>query len=127
VPRLIVPAGLPLSKTAVSCAKGKLFTAVGPLEVVAHAVAFQFCDPPDPFQYTVLAAGNVIPLLPPQSPPRVGEIGAAAPAIVMSRKSQLVADTAAQVRVRVAPIVLERTKPRAIADEPAQVKVPLTV
>lgn len=68
-----------------------------------------------------------MPLLPPQSPPRVGEMGAAAPAMVMSWKSQSVADTAAQVRVRVVPIVSERTKPRAIADEPAQVKVPLTV
>ena len=54
-------------------------------------------------------------------------MGAAAPAMVMSRKSQSVADTAAQVMVRDVPIVPERTKPRAIADEPAQVNVPLTV
>ena len=57
----------------------------------------------------------------------MGEIGAAAPAIVMSRKSQSSADTAAAVIVRVVPMVFERTKPRAVADEPAQVKVPLTV
>lgn len=68
-----------------------------------------------------------MPLLPPQSPPRVGEIGAAAPAIVMSRKSQSFADTAAAVIVRDVPIALERTNPRWLADEPAQVKVPLTV
>ena len=63
-------------------------------------------DPVPPRQYTVLAAGNVIPLLPLQSPKRVPLTGAAAPAIVMSRKSMSVSDaTAAQVNVRVVPMV----------------------
>lgn len=47
--------------------------------------------------------------------------------MVMSRKSQSLADTAAAVMVRVVPMGLERTKPRWLTDKPAQVKVPLTV
>lgn len=43
---VIVPVTLPvLSNTAVSCAKGKLFTAGDPPDNVAHAVADQFCAP----------------------------------------------------------------------------------
>ena len=80
-----------LSITAVSCAKGKLFNKPPPPELDAHAVEFQVVSVPT--RYTVLDAGNVIPLLPPQFPARRGEIGAATPAMVMSRKSQLFADT----------------------------------
>lgn len=43
---VIVPVTDPvLSKTAVSCANGKLFTAGAPPEDVAHPVADQFCAP----------------------------------------------------------------------------------
>ena len=92
----------------------------------AHAVALQFCAPAR-FQYTVLAAGNVIPELPPQSPARVGDAPDAVPARVMSRKSQSVAEMALTVSVRGVPMELERKKMRRIADAPAQVSVPLIV
>ena len=79
-------------------------------------------------QYTVLAAGNVIPELPLASPNRVPLAGAAAPAIVMSRKSASVADTAAQVRVLVVPSVSEARKVRYADAVPALiVRVPLMV
>ena len=75
-----------------------------------------------------MAAVNVMPLLPLQSPIRVPEAGAAAPAMVMSRKSTSVIDTAAAVMVRVVPMVLLRTKCRLVASVPAEkVSVPVTV
>jgi hypothetical protein len=120
-------AGLADPNTAVSCANGKLFAAGVPPKLVAHAVADQLLLPAR-FQYTVLAAGNVIPLLPLQSPNLVPDAGAAAPAMVMSRKSASVAEKAAQVSVRVVPIVSERTKCRIVALVPAEsVSVPLMV
>jgi len=66
-------------------------------------------------------------VLPPQSPARVGALPAAAPAIVMSRKSQSAADKFATVRVRGVPVVFDRRVTRLIALAPAQVKVPLTI
>ncbi len=82
-----------------------------------------------PNLYAVLAAGNVIPLLPLQSPKRVPLTGAAAPAMVMSRKSMSVSDaTAAQVNVRVVPMVSDCTNVLIVALVPAEsVKVPLMV
>ena len=68
-----------------------------------------------------------MPVLPPQSPARVGEEPAAVPAIVMSRKSQSVADRLLTVSVRVVPRVSERTKIRRTAEAPATVSVPLMV
>ena len=68
-----------------------------------------------------------MPLLPPQLPARVGEEPAAVPAMVMSRKSQSVADRVPTVRVRVVPRVLERTKMRRTAVAPATVRVPVMV
>ena len=68
-----------------------------------------------------------MPVLPPQLPALVGDEPAAAPAIVMSRKSQSVADRLLTVSVRVVPRVLERTKMRRTAVAPAQVSVPLMV
>ena len=79
-------------------------------------------------QYTVLAAGKVIPELPLASPSRVPLAGAAAPAIVMSRKSTSVAETAAHVRVLVVPSALEARKVRYAEAVPAlTVRVPLMV
>ena len=68
-----------------------------------------------------------MPLLPPQSPARVGDEPAAVPAIVMSRKSQSSADRLLTVNVRVVPMVSERRKIRRTAVAPAQVKVPVMV
>jgi len=69
-----------------------------------------------------------MPLLPLQSPSLVPEAGAAAPAIVISLKSVSVKDTAAQVKVRVVPIVLEKTAMRYADAVPAlTVSVPLIV
>jgi len=68
-----------------------------------------------------------MPVLPPQSPARVGDDPAAVPAMVMSRKSQSVADRVPTVRVLVVPRVLERTKMRRTAVAPAQVSVPVMV
>ena len=48
-----------------------------------------------------------MPLLPPQFPALVGDAPAAAPARVMSRKSQSFAERVATVRVRTAPITLD--------------------
>lgn len=114
------------SITAVSCANGKLSLLPASPEFNAQEL-----DPTQvvfvPTRYTVLAAGKVIPELPPQSPALVGEVPAATPAIVMSLKSQSLADNVAAVMVRVVPMVSERTKPRACTEEPAQVNVPLTV
>ena len=119
--------GLVDSNTAVSCASGKLLTAGDAPELAAQPVADQLLLPAR-FQYTVLAASNVIPLLPLQSPKRVPDTGAAAPAIIMSRKSTSVADTAAQVSVRVVPMASDRTKCRVVALVPAEsVRVPLMV
>lgn len=115
------------SKKQVSCAKGKLFTAGEPPLVVAQPTADQL-PPAARFQYLFAAAVNVIPLLPLQSPMRVPEAGAAAPAMVTSRKSTSVIDTAAAVMVRVVPMVLLWTKCRMVALVPAEkVSVPVTV
>lgn len=97
-----------------------------PPDPVAQAVALQFCAPAR-FQYTVFGAGNVMPVLPPQSPARVSDAPDAAPARLMSRKSQSVAEMALTVRVRGVPMVSERKKMRRTADAPAQVSVPLIV
>ena len=51
----------------------------------------------------------------------------AAPARVMSRKSQSVAEMLLTVSLRGVPIVLDRKKMRRTADAPAQVRVPLMV
>ena len=70
----------------------------------------------------------MIPLLPLQSPKRVPDTGAAAPAIVMSRKSTSVPENAAVVIVRVVPMVSDWTKCRIVALVPAErVRVPVTV
>jgi hypothetical protein len=89
----------------------------------------QFALEKEPVGYTVLGASNVIPLLPLQSPKRVPDTGAAAPAMVMSRKSMSVRDaTAAQVSVRVVPRELDCTNVRTVASAPAEsVKVPVIV
>ena len=68
-----------------------------------------------------------MPVLPPQSPARVGEEPAAAPARLMSRKSQSVAEMLLTVSVRRVSMVLEVRKMRRTAVAPAQVKVPLIV
>ena len=68
-----------------------------------------------------------MPVLPPQLPARVGDEPAAAPAIVMSRKSQSVADRLLTVNVRGVPMVLERKKMRRTAVAPATVNVPVIV
>ena len=97
-----------------------------PPDPVAQAVALQFCAPAR-FQYTVLGAGNVMPVLPPQSPARVGDAPDAVPARTMSRKSQSVAEILLTVRVRGVPMVPDCKKIRRTADAPAQVSVPLMV
>ena len=113
--------------TAVSWARGKLFAAGAPPAVAAQPVEDQL-PPPTKFQYRVVAAVNVMPLLPLQSPMRVPEAGAAAPAMVMSRKSTSVMLTAAAVMVRVVPMVSLWTKCRMVALVPAEkVSVPVTV
>ena len=68
-----------------------------------------------------------MPVLPPQLPARVGDDPAAAPAIVMSRKSQSVADKLLTVSVRVVPRVLEYAKIRRTGVAPSTVSVPLIV
>ena len=68
-----------------------------------------------------------MPVFPPQSPARVGEEPAAVPAMVMSRKSQSVADRLLTVSVRVVPSVSDRAKMRRTAVAPATVSVPLIV
>ena len=115
------------SKMQVSWARGKkLGSGVAPDDTV-HPLLDQF-PPPAKFQYLFEAAVNVIPLLPLQSPTRVPDAGAAAPAMVMSRKSTSAMDTAAAVMVRVAPMVSLRTKVRPLALTPAgNVNVPFTV
>ena len=69
----------------------------------------------------------MIPVLPPQSPALVGDDPAAAPAIVMSRKSQSSADKLLTVSVRVVPRTGENKKPRRTAVAPATVRVPVMV
>ena len=68
-----------------------------------------------------------MPVLPPQSPARVGDAPDAAPARVMSRKSQSSAEILLTVSVRGVPMALELKKTRRTADAPAQVSVPLMV
>ena len=68
-----------------------------------------------------------MPELPPQLPARVSELPAAAPATVMSLKSQLVAEIALTVSVRTVPNALDRRNTLFTADEPAQVSVPFMV
>ncbi len=116
------------SKMIVSCASGKLVMEGAPPLVVAHAADLQL-PPAAKFQYLFTPAANVIPLLPLQSPKRGPLTGAAAPAIVMSRKSMSVgAATAAQVSVRAVPMVSDRTNVRIEASVPADsVSVPLMV
>ena len=125
---MIAPLPRPVAwNTAVSCAKGRLLMAGVPPPDVAQPTAVAQLPPAARFQNFEVPAGNVIPLLPLQSPKRVPLTGAAAPAIVMSRKSISVSEaTAAQVSVRVAPMVLARTNVRIVALAPAEsVSVPL--
>ena len=68
-----------------------------------------------------------MPVLPPQLPARVGDAPEAAPARVMSRKSQSSAEMLLTVSVRGVPIVLELKKTRRTAVAPAQVSVPFMV
>ena len=125
---IVLPLVKPVaSKRQVSCASGKLLTAGDAPELAAQPIALQF-PPAAKFQYRVTPAPNVMPLLPLQSPSRVPLTGAAAPAIVMSRKSASVPANAAQVSVRVVPRVSDRTKVRMVASVPADsVRVPLMV
>lgn len=114
---------------AMSCANGNAVTSAVPPSVKdQEAVLFQFAAP-ELLHHTVLGASNVIPLFPLQSPNRVPLTGAAAPAMVMSRKSMSVSEaTAAQVSVRVVPSVFDRTNVRMVALVPAEsVRVPLMV
>ena len=116
------------SKMQVSWAKGKLsMLGVPPLDV-AQAIAPPQFPPAARFQYLLTPAPKVIPLLPFASPKRVPDTGAAAPAMVMSRKSASVPENAAVVIVRVVPMVSDRTKFLLVALVPAEkVSVPVTV
>jgi anti-sigma factor RsiW len=67
-----------------------------------------------------------MPELPPQLPALVGELPAAVPAIVMSLKSQSVAESAAAVKV-LGTGNAERSQTRRIDDAPAQVNVPFMI
>ena len=67
------------------------------------------------------------PLLPPQSPARVGEDPAAVPVMAMSLKSQSVALSVPTLSVRWVPRVLERTKMRRTGEAPETVRVPVMV
>lgn len=125
---VIVPVTLPvLLNTAVSWGNGKLAAAGEPPLVVAQPVAPQLCAPAK-FQYTVLAAGNVMLALPLQSPSRVPDQGADAPAAVISLKSTSVIETDPAVIVTAVPRVLEFINSLEDAPEPAeQVKAFVTV
>ena len=105
-PMLTLVAAPVLSNTAVSCARGKFAKAGDPPLLAAHPVENQLCAPVR-FQYTVFAAGKVMLVLPPQSPPPLVAVIAFVTA-VMSRKSALdsVAPLAS-VRVLAVPRVLE--------------------
>lgn len=106
-----------------------LIAGVPPL-VVAHAIAPPQFPPAMRFQYFGTPAPNVIPVFPLQSPKRVPLMGAAAPAMVMSRKSKS-AEPAANVptvNVRGVPITEEATSVRMVASVPAEsVSVPVIV
>lgn len=117
-----------LSMTAVSCARGKLPASGVPPEFRAQPVALQFCEPVK-FQYTVLAAGKVMPELPPQSPNLVPDKVPTAPATTMSLKSRSAgeADQPAAVMVLGVPTVLDLKKMRCVGVEPEAVRVPVTV
>ena len=97
--------------TAVSCASGKAALACVP-PFVNDQIGAEAPQLPDTVlrKYTVLAAGNVIPLLPLASPSLVPLTGAAAPAMVMSRKSMSVKDAIElTVNVLAVPKTLETT------------------
>jgi hypothetical protein len=97
------------------------------MEVNAHAVAVHK-PPAAKFQYTVFGAVNVTPELPLQSPRLLPEIGAAEPAIVISRKSTLSPEKALHVSVTAVPTVAERRKDRLASDAPVDIeRVPVTV
>ena len=68
-----------------------------------------------------------MPVLPPQSPARVGDAPDADPARIMSRKSQSSAEIALAVSVRGELVELDRRKMRRTADAPEHVSVPLMV
>jgi len=68
-----------------------------------------------------------MPVFPPQFPARVGDVPAAPPDIVISRKSQSFPERVAAVIVRVVPTAVLRIKLLAVAEPPATVNVPLTV
>lgn len=125
---VVVPdPGLVDSKMQVSCASGKLFASTLPPDDVAHPVADQLLLPAR-FQYLLAPAPKVMPELPLQSPSLVPDAGAAAPAMVMSRKSTSVPENAAAVMVLVVPMVSDRQKCLIVAFVPAEkVRVPLTV
>ena len=114
-------------KMQVSWGSGKLAAEGVPMEVSAHAVAVH--EPPAArFQYTVFGAVNVTPELPLQSPRLLPEIGAAEPAIVISRKSTLSPEKALHVSVTAVPTVAERRKDRLASDAPVDIEsVPVIV
>ena len=68
-----------------------------------------------------------MPEFPPQLPARVGEAGLAAPANVISRKSQSAAEIVPTVRVREVPNTSEDINTRRFAVAPAQVRVPVII
>lgn len=121
--------GTELWKITVSCANGKAFTLPVPPVDVSHGFNPEFQFSPLPItQYLFTPAENVIPLLPLQSPKRVPLTGAAAPAMVMSRKSASVPEKAAQVSVRVVPMVSDCKNVLIVALVPAEsVSVPVMV
>lgn len=120
---MLVPALL-LLITAVSWAKGKLAKAGDPPLSKAQPVAFQNCVPAR-FQYTVLGASKVMPVLPPASPRAVPDRGVAAPVMVMSVKSTLARPlTAATDTVRAVANTLLATDKRRMMVVLAVVQVP---
>jgi hypothetical protein len=125
---VIVPVTLPaFVNVAVSWANGKLAAAGDPVVVVAHPVADQFCAPAR-FQYTVLAAGKVIPVFPPQSPHPTADVMVPTPTLALiSLKSVLVmVRLDARFMFAVEPGVAHLMKLREIID-PVTDRTPLTV
>ena len=80
-----------------------------------------------PTRYTDFAAGNVMFVLPPQSPAPVGDAGEAAPASAKSSKSQCGAESVATVAVRADPGILLLKPPRLVSLVPVMDSVPFTV